>query len=163
MEINTRDFGNICVEEDAVFDFPKGIYGFEDSTQFAVFENKISDISFLYLQSTQQEIPCFLVFEPWDLVPNFSPTLSPEDMKICEVEDIEDLIFLAIANIPNDNVRALSLNIKSPIVLNPTTKTGYQVILQNSDYKIRFQPFLAQNFPSEDGTNKVDRKDGSSC
>ena len=46
-----------------------------------------------------------------------------------------------LANVPGA-VEEMSINIKSPVVLNPKTKIGRQVILQNSDYKVRYQPFL---------------------
>jgi flagellar assembly factor FliW len=36
----------------------------------------------------------------------------------------------------------MSINIKSPLVLNPKTNKGRQVILQNADYSVRYQPFM---------------------
>lgn len=140
MNINTRDFGIIQVEDDAVFDFEDGLYGFEDSKKFAVFEKSIDDISFLYLQSLDHEIPCFLVFEPWDLHPNYRPVLSREDLSLCQVDSIDQLIFLTIANVPS-TIENLSINIKSPVVLNPKTRKARQVILQNPDYTVRYLPF----------------------
>jgi flagellar assembly factor FliW len=62
MEINTRDFGVIEIEKDALFDFPEGVYGFEEDTCFALFHKTFDGIPFLYLQSVQNVIPCFLVF-----------------------------------------------------------------------------------------------------
>jgi len=64
MEIQTREFGIIEVEEDALYDFPDGIYGFESEKKFAVFSRQIDEYSFLYLQSVENLFPCFLVFEP---------------------------------------------------------------------------------------------------
>ena len=61
-------------------------------------------------------------------------------MATFEVETIDDLIFLVIATVPS-SIEDLSLNIKSPIVLNPKTKKARQVILQNSDYTVRYKPF----------------------
>ena len=140
MNINTRDFGIIQVEDDAVFVFEDGLYGFEDSKKFAVFEKSIDDISFLYLQSLDHEIPCFLVFEPWELYPNYRPILSHEDLSLCQVDSIDQLIFLTIANVPS-TIENLSINIKSPVVLNPKTRKARQVILQNPDYTVRYLPF----------------------
>lgn len=145
MEINTRDFGVIEVEEDAFFDFPEGVYGFEEDTCFALFCKTFDDIPFLYLQSVQNEIPCFLVFEPEDFYPNYAPMVSKEDLAACGAERAEDLVFLVIANVPDDSVEQMSLNIKSPIILNPKTRIGRQVILQNNDYSIRYQPFLQKS------------------
>lgn len=141
MDINTRDFGVVQVEQDAIYEFPEGIYGFEEDEKFAIFEKTFDDVSFLYMQSVKNLIPCFLVFEPWDLYPDYKPIVSKEDMSACEVESIEELIFLVIATVPS-HIENLSLNIKSPVVLNPKTMKARQVILLNQDYVVRYQPFL---------------------
>ncbi len=140
MEINTRDFGIVEVQDDAVYEFDDGLYGFEDVRKFAIFEKAIEDISFLYLQSVDSIVPCFLVFEPWDLHPDYRPVLTKEDMEICRVDDVDDLIFLVIASVPS-TITEMSVNIKSPVVLNPKTRKARQVILQNPDYTVRYLPF----------------------
>lgn len=150
MKIQTREFGVIEIEKDAFYEFPDGIYGFESKKEFAVFSRQIEDVSFLYLQSTETLFPCFLVFEPWDMYPNYIPALTKEDLDSLQVDHIDDLIFLVIATVPA-KLEELSINIKSPIVLNPKTRKAKQIILQNSDYDVRYYPFL------QDG------KDVSSC
>jgi flagellar assembly factor FliW len=150
MEIQTREFGAVQVEEDAVYEFPDGVYGFEADRKFAVFSKEIEGYSFLYLQSMDNPVPCFLVFEPWDMVPDYKPILSKEDLDACEVNDYEALIFLVIATVPS-KIEDLSINIKSPVVLNPKTKKAKQIILQNTDFTVRYYPF------------QQDGKDGSSC
>lgn len=140
MEINTRDFSIVEVQEDAIYEFDEGLYGFEDARNFAVFEKTFEGVSFLYLQCIDSIVPCFLVFEPWDLHPDYRPVLTKEDMDACQVDDIEDLIFLVIASVP-ESIKNLSINIKSPVVLNPKTRKARQVILQNPDYTVRYLPF----------------------
>lgn len=140
MEITTRDFGVVEVQDDAIYEFDEGLYGFEDARRFAVFEKSFEDVSFLYLQCIDSIVPCFLVFEPWDLHPDYRPVLTKEDMETCQVDSIEDLIFLVIASVP-ESIRDLSINIKSPVVLNPKTRKARQVILQNQDYTVRYLPF----------------------
>ena len=140
MEINTRDFGAIQVEADAIYEFPEGIYGFEEDKQFALFSKAFEDVSLLYLQSTKNPTPCFLVFEPWDLHPGYHPILSADDLKQCKANTVDDLIFLVISTV-HESVEDLTINIKSPIVLNPKTKMAMQVILQNPDYSVRYCPF----------------------
>lgn len=150
IEINTRDFGVIQVEDDTIYEFSNGVYGFEEDTSFVLFEKYFDNVPFLYLQSTQNLIPCFLVFEPWDIIPNYEPSISKEDMAACDVSNIDDLILLVIATVPS-SIEDLTLNIKSPIALNPKTKKARQVILQNPEYTVRYHPF------------NQDVKEGSSC
>ena len=82
MNINTRDFGIVSVDDDAIYHFPQGLYGFEEDTQFALFKQDFDEVSFLYLQSTQNIIPSFLVFEPWEFYPGYAPQMSPEDLNM---------------------------------------------------------------------------------
>ncbi|HWQ77240.1 MAG TPA: flagellar assembly protein FliW [Anaerovoracaceae bacterium] len=140
IQIDTRDFGTVEVEEDAIYEFPDGVYGFEEDTRFAVFSRPFEDISFLYLQSAQNIVPCFLVFEPQGFHPDYRPLMSEEDLASCGTDCIDDLIFLVIATV-HEKAEELSINIKSPVVLNPKTRKARQVILQNPDYPVRYLPF----------------------
>lgn len=150
IQVNTKDFGQIAVEKDAVYDFPQGIYGFEEDRHFAVFSRTVEDLDFLYLQSMDHPVPCFLVFEPWELYPQYQPEVSKEDLTACGAATVDDLILLVIATIPS-SLEDLSLNMKSPIALNPKTKQGRQVILQNAAYPVRYLPF------------QPDKEGGHSC
>lgn len=144
MQVNTRDFGEITVDPNDIFEFPQGIYGFEDDKRFALFNRVFDDVPFLYMQSADNIIPCFLVFEPIDFCPDYEPSVSEEDLKAMGVKSAQELTFLAIANIP-ESIEDLSINLKSPIVLNPAKKQGHQVILQNPDYSIRYKPFSKES------------------
>jgi flagellar assembly factor FliW len=142
MDVSTRDFGIIQIEDDSVYSFPHGVYGFEDVDSFAVFMHDEDGVSFVYLQAVHSTHPCFLVFSPWDLIPDYDPRLSEEDLRFFDAASEKDLIFLVIATVPADDVRKLSVNAKSPVVLNPLRMNGRQVILQNEDYSVRCRPFL---------------------
>jgi len=142
MIIETRDFGRIEVEDSSVFDFPEGVYGFEHQRSLVLYVHTFDDIPFLYLQSINDTLPCFLVFEPKDMFPSFSPDIESGDLIALGASAAEDLTFLLIANV-SDTVEGMSLNVKCPIALNSSTKKGRQVILQNPDYSLRYQPFAA--------------------
>ncbi|MDR3295279.1 MAG: flagellar assembly protein FliW [Clostridiales Family XIII bacterium] len=146
MNIKTRDFGIIQIEADSVYSFPQGVYGFEDADSFAVFMHEEDDVAFVYLQSVHAETPCFLVFSPFDMLPGYEPDMSKDDLSLLGVASEKDLIFLAIATVHPD-ARKLSINIKSPVALNPLRMTGRQVILQNNDYPVRYYPFLDAGAP----------------
>jgi flagellar assembly factor FliW len=142
MNVTTRDFGIIQIEDDSVYSFPQGVYGFEDVDSFAVFMHEEAGVSFVYLQAVRSAHPCFLVFSPWDMIPDYSPRVSEEDLRFFGVDSEKDLIFLVIATVPADDVRKLSVNAKSPVALNPLRMIGRQVILMNEDYPVRYHPFL---------------------
>jgi flagellar assembly factor FliW len=151
MDVTTRDFGIIQIEESSVYSFPQGIYGFEDVDSYAVFMHEENGVSFVYLQAVKTVQPCFLVFSPWDLAAFYEPKLSPDDLNLFSVESEKDLIFLTIATVPADNAKQLSINIKCPIVLNPMNMTGRQVILLNEDYPVKYRPFYDGNISASNG------------
>jgi flagellar assembly factor FliW len=144
MDVTTRDFGIIQIEDDSVYSFPQGVYGFEDVDSFAVFMHDEEGVSFVYLQAVHFPHPCFLVFSPWDMAPDYSPRMTEEDLRFFGVESEKDLIFLVIATVPADDVRKLSVNAKSPVALNPLRMIGRQVILTNEDYSVHYHPFLKE-------------------
>ncbi|MBR6014974.1 MAG: flagellar assembly protein FliW [Firmicutes bacterium] len=141
MELKTRNFGTVHVDEDAIYKFPDGLYGFEDCKEFGIFQHDYDEnLSLLYMQNTEDLFPSFLVFEPWDMYEGYDPHMDPADLKLCGADSEDDLIFLSIATLPS-SLEMLSLNIKSPVVLNPKTKEARQVILTNPEYEVRYYPF----------------------
>jgi flagellar assembly factor FliW len=151
MDVTTRDFGIIQIEDDSVYSFPQGVYGFEDVDSFAVFMHDEDGVSFVYLQAVRSSHPCFLVFSPWDMAPGYDPHISEEDLRFLGVDSEKDLIFLVIATVPTEDVRKLSINTKSPVVLNPLRMIGRQVILLNEDYSVRYHPFLDDDAEASEG------------
>jgi flagellar assembly factor FliW len=150
MDVRTRDFGVVQIEDDSVYSFPQGVYGFEDVDSFAVFMHEEDGVSFVYLQATHSAQPCFLVFSPWDMIPDYDPRMPAEDLRFFGAESEKDLIFLVIATVPADDVKKLSVNAKSPVVLDPLRMIGRQVILLNEDYSVRLRPFLGGGARAEE-------------
>ncbi|MDR1135022.1 MAG: flagellar assembly protein FliW [Clostridiales Family XIII bacterium] len=159
MKINTRDFGVIEFDENAVYSFPRGVYGFEDVDSFVAFMHEEDGFSFVYLQAVKSQTPCFLVFSPWELLHAYAPEVEKDDLASLGVESCKDLIFLTIATVPPDDIRQLSINIKSPVVLNPKSMIGRQVILLNDDYPVKYYPFC-DGKGCKDGEGGSRRKDG---
>ncbi|MDR2132905.1 MAG: flagellar assembly protein FliW [Clostridiales Family XIII bacterium] len=150
MNVTTRDFGIVQIEDDSLYSFPQGVYGFEDVDSFAVFMHEEDGFAFVYLQSAHSANPCFLVFSPWDMLPGYAPRMSEDDLRFFGVDSEKDLTFLLIATVPEDDVRKLSVNAKSPVALHPLRKVGRQVILLNEDYSVRCRPFLGDGATAED-------------
>jgi flagellar assembly factor FliW len=111
-------------------------------------------VSFVYLQAIRSPHPCFLVFSPWDMAPDYDPQMSEEDLRFFGADSEKDLIFLVIATVPADDVRKLSVNTKCPVVLNPLRMIGRQVILSNEAYSVRYRPFLPGGDAVQDETAK---------
>ena len=64
MEIMTRDFGKVNVDESKIFNFPSGLFAFEECRQFALLSPLGDGVYPMWLQSTENVTPCFIVFDP---------------------------------------------------------------------------------------------------
>lgn len=135
MNIITRDFGEIEVNEDDSISFTSGMYGFENFKNYIILkENSEDDI--MFLQSLDNSDLSFVLVDPYSIFLSYDPNLNEEDMAELMVKSEKDLKFLVIAII-KENVKNSIVNLKSPIAINPKTRSAKQVILQNS-YPLRY-------------------------
>lgn len=133
MKLETRAWGEIQVKPESIYQFAKGIPGFEEEQQFALIEMEESS-PFSYLQSLAQENVAFMVVDPFVFIPDYEFELSEEDKT--ELNITEQVWVRCIVTIQRD-VRHSTINLLAPIVLNPVTRTGKQLILHQSGYMAR--------------------------
>ena len=135
IKINTRDFGETEISESAVFSFPTGVFAFEDDRKFALLSPLGDDTYPMWLQSMDRPELCFIVFDPSLIDESYQVTLNPGEKRILNLKEGDEIRCLAIAKVPED-FRQTTVNMKSPIVINPETNTALQVILP-LDYPFR--------------------------
>lgn len=135
IKINTRDFGETEIQESAVLSFPNGVFAFEDDRKFALLSPLGDDTYPMWLQSMDHQELCFIVFDPSLIDGTYQVMLNPGEKKILNLSDGDEIRCLAIAKVPED-FRQTTVNMKSPIVINPETNTALQVILP-LDYPFR--------------------------
>lgn len=132
MLIQTRDFGEIDLNEEDVITFKRPIYGFDELSRFVIlYDDEISD-RFVWMQSVEEPDICFVMIDPSIVRPDYQPTI-PE--KITELLGEGDCICWSIINI-REKFEESTANLKSPILVNPLHKSAVQLILDD-DYPIR--------------------------
>ncbi|MEA5010198.1 MAG: flagellar assembly protein FliW [Angelakisella sp.] len=143
MIISTRDFGNVEISSEDIIQFTQPIYGFENLNEFAIlFNEEISD-HFVWLQSLQDEGVCFTLANPEIVVRQYSPQLTDDVKK--QLANEEYMFWLVV--VMSTNLSECTVNLKSPIVVCPSTKIGMQVIL-DENLPIRY-PLLGQRKENE--------------
>ena len=135
IKIDSRDFGITEVDEKAVLEFPNGLFAFEDDRKFALLSPLGENTYPMWLQSTERKELCFIVFDPSLIDDSYGIILNESEKKILKVKDGDEIRRLAIAKVPED-FKKTTVNMKSPIVINPVTNTALQVILP-LDYPFR--------------------------
>lgn len=125
-------WGEVEVQEKDVYQFPKGLPGFEEETEFALIAWE--DTPFSYLQSVREKDLSFLLVSPFTFVPNYSFELSEVDKE--ELEIVEQVSVYSMVTIHSQTNKS-TMNLLAPVVLNPEQRLGKQVVLHQSLYETR--------------------------
>lgn len=137
MVINSAVFGEMDIDESSIYRMPNGLFGFDHCNRYALLTKQEDDVTLMWFQAVDARVPCFVVFDPFEIITGYQPVLEPSDMRALNCTDISRLKFLVIAVVPDD-ITKITVNLKSPLVLNEKEGIARQVILRNADYPIRF-------------------------
>jgi flagellar assembly factor FliW len=139
MLIETMDFGLVEIREEDIIDFPNGIYGFGDNKKFVMLKNPDNEWM-MHLQAADSLKPRFILLDPYMFVGDYKPILPAEADEIFGTRDPGRLSVFVIACIPG-NIRDMTVNFKSPVIIDFDKKVGAQLILENGDYSVRTRLF----------------------
>ena len=138
MQITTKVFGEITVDDDKLIYFPNGIIGFPDLKDFALIhdEEKGSD-SIHWLQSIQEPAFAMPVMDPLLVCPDYNPEADDELLNNLGEIKPDDLLVLVTVTVPSD-LTQMSVNLKGPIVINAGERKAIQVIAEGDTYQVKF-------------------------
>ncbi len=138
MEITTKVFGTIMIDDDKIIHFPKGIIGFPDLTDFTLVhdEEKGTD-SIHWLQSLQEPAFAMPVMDPLIVCPDYNPEVDDELLKVIGEIVPDELLVLVTVTVPKDLTK-MSVNLKGPLVINAAQKKAVQIIVEDEGYPVKF-------------------------
>ena len=122
------------VEDIPVIEMVAPMPGFPDHQHFALVQ--LDDAGVLCsLQSVEDPALRFLVVPPAAFFPDYSPVIDDATVAALGIESADDAIVLVVVN-PGDQAGAATANLLAPVVVNPSTRQGGQVVL-DEDLPIR--------------------------
>lgn len=139
MTVKTRDFGEQNISEDNIITFPHGIFAFEDEHKFVMLSPLGEDVYPAWLQSVENENLCFIVFDPEQIVADYTVTADAESIAAAELEEGDEPNYLVLAVVPEE-YRDTTVNMKSPIMINTDKMLAVQTIAAEN-YPIKFPIF----------------------
>ena len=113
--------------------FPHGLPGFEECRSFVVFTADAAP--FQWLTAVEGPPASFLAVDPRAILPNYRFSLGRADLARLGATSEGALLWLAIVLVEGDGT--VTANLRAPIVINPATMTGYQVMPQDCLYPLR--------------------------
>ena len=139
MLVKTRHFGEVDLNEEKILYFERGILGFEDCKRYAILYDNESgerpEIS--WLQSLDEPGLSIPVISPFLIKPDYNPTVEDELLNTIGDVTPESLVVLVSVTVPAD-ISKISANLRAPFVINADTKKGCQVIVENTEYEIKY-------------------------
>lgn len=140
MNVNTRMFGEIEVQEDKIIHFTDGIIGFPDCKDFTLIydEEKGSRRSICWLQSIDEPVFALPVLDPILIKEDYNPVVEDEHLSSLGVLTEENTFILVTVTVPEE-LKEMSVNLKAPIIINVDNRRACQLIIDDNvpvKYKI---------------------------
>lgn len=139
MKIESRDFGEIEVDEANIILFENGLPGFENFEEFVIIPLG-EDSPFIIIQSLKEAEVAFTTVEPGNFIKNYSFEISDRVERELKIESLEELMVLNIITL-KEKIKNSTVNLSAPIVINLKSKLGRQVILDEPHFDLRYKLF----------------------
>lgn len=134
MELMTRQFGNVEIDETKIITLPKGIPGFSESRRFIILDH--DDIRpFHSLQCVETPDLAFIIMDPFLFMADYSVDIKPyiRDME-WENDSEEDLFLYVIINATDPDPRNITANLMGPLLINIKKNQGVQMMVNDRNY-----------------------------
>jgi len=137
MEIATKHFGTLEVNEDDMIVFEHGLPGFPEDRNFIIIVDETADNKFYcWLQSMDNGDLAMVLIDSFSIMPDYDPLIDEEELQELGDVDITDLLVFNVAII-GAGMSDSTINLRAPIVINNRSKKGKQIVVNNDNYGIR--------------------------
>ena len=136
----TQQLGTILYDQEAVFEFPRGLPGFDHLRRFAAVHLPKTD-PLVYLQSLEDPAVCFLTAPVTAIFPDYRLEACAEDLELVGLAAARqptlgrDALCLAVVSLRESGPSA---NLLAPVVVNLRNRQAVQAVSQRGDYSHRY-------------------------
>ncbi len=145
MIVHSDRFGDLEIDAGDVLTFPNGLIGFPTERQFVLIRNTRSNV-IAWLQSTQTSYLALPVVSAHALATRYPDVPVEQLAEAAGVGvDPDELAVVVVLSAPPS--QPATVNLMAPIVVNASTRTGAQVLLEGTQFSTR--ELFALPAPSE--------------
>ncbi|MDW0112598.1 flagellar assembly protein FliW [Sporosarcina saromensis] len=135
MQIETKFHGTIQIQKDQLWNFPKGLPGFENEKTFSLLPIEGNN-TFQVLQSVNTPAVAFIVTNPYTLVEDYSFDIDEPTIELLNIEKPEDLFVLGILTVKQP-FETSTINLQAPLIFQMHNRTAKQMILNDNRFTTR--------------------------
>ncbi len=125
MEVETKAYGRIEVDERQRITFPKGLYGFEPYVDWILLDAR--QRPFYWLQSKDDARIAFVLINPYLFRHDYVLNIPEDDLVEIGTPEESDILVFSIVTIP-ENYAEITANLQGPLVINRKQRIGKQCI-----------------------------------
>jgi len=148
MTVNTKAFGKIEIDDKLKLKIPRGLFGFEDYTEYVLF-NDAEHEPFYWLQSTDEVEIAFILINPFLFRGDYEANVSDDELSEIGINNHENIVTFTIVTVPQDG-SPMTANLQGPIIINKDKMTGMQAVLSDSKWKTKHDILTELNNKSGD-------------
>ena len=141
MELNTRQFGPVTIDETKIITLPKGIPGFADAKKFVILDH--DDIQPFYsFQSVEDEKLAFIIMDPFLFKADYSVDVDSSVLEMnWTIEEKEDMFLYVIINATDPDPKKMTANLMGPLLINIKRNEGVQLMVGDKGYSNKYMIF----------------------
>jgi flagellar assembly factor FliW len=134
MEIHTTRFGTVDVDPRDVILFPAGMLGLEDCQHWVLLADTDNE-ALGWLQSMSHGDVALAVVSPWRFVPGYDVRVGRGELAPLALDSLREAHVLSVVG---KTERAITLNLRAPLVINLRRRLGRQVV-HNAEHPLQYE------------------------
>jgi len=142
MEVNTKAFGVIEVDEKQKIKIPQGLFGFDDFSDYVLLDAEHHP--FFWLQSVDDKEIAFILINPFLFRPDYEVNIGNEELAEVGITSPENALIFVIVTIPQDG-GPMTANLQGPLVINRESMTGMQAVLSDAKWRTKHDIMAEMN------------------
>ncbi len=127
LRLRSRLLGDLLYGEDAILEFPDGLFGFASCTRWVLVS--ADRPGWCWLHAIDHPALAFLLVDPFDAYPEFSVTLTAHDVAALGVPSATMVGVYAIVTLPRTATEAMTVNLQGPVAIAASSRRGRQLVL----------------------------------
>ena len=135
MNIKTKFHGELTIQQDQTWNFPKGVPGFEDEKEFVLLPIEDNDV-FQVLQSTKTPDLAFIIVNPYTIVEDYSFKVDEPTIDLLDIKSEEEVFILGVLSVKAP-FETSTINLQAPLIFNAITRKAKQMILNDDTFSMR--------------------------
>jgi flagellar assembly factor FliW len=141
MKFVSKIHGEIEYKENEILTFNKGILGFSHLKKFIITELSGYE-PFELLHSLEDDEIGMIVVSPYEYYEDYEVRLNDETIENLCIKSPEEVRIITTVTL-NSDPKKTTTNLQGPIVINTFNKSGEQIIIDNSKYKVK-EPLMKE-------------------